>query len=79
VAELDAEGLGGIERSGLGNQQLGKVGVNAPVADLIGVGQSVAGDGPANAQLVKPGRGRAQAGLNIAQALALGELSEGHA
>ena len=40
--EIDTKGLRGIETTSDGNERLGEVGVDAPVATLVGIGQSVA-------------------------------------
>ncbi len=46
---------------------------------LVGVGQGAAGDSAANTEVVELGPLRAQAGLDVAQAFAIGQLCEGHA
>ena len=79
VVELEAEAVLGIERPGDADQRLGEVGMDAPVAPLVGVGQGGAGDAPADAHVVELGVLGAQAGLDVAQALAIGQLREGHA
>src|SRR5208282_1991220 len=63
-----------IEAAGLGDEQAGKVGVDAPVALLVGVGQGVARDGAPKAHVIKLRRMRAQAGFDVAQTLAISEL-----
>ena len=45
----------------------------------LAVGQGGAGDAPADAHVVELGVLGAQAGLDVAQALAIGQLREGHA
>ena len=60
-------------------QGLGKVGVDAPVALLVGVGQGAAGHGAAQAHMIEFVAVGAQAGFDIAQAFATGELCKGHA
>jgi hypothetical protein len=61
------------------DQTFGEVGVNAPVAFLVGVSQGGARDTPADAHVIELGVLGAQAGLDVAQALAVAELGEGHA
>ena len=46
---------------------------------LIGVGKGIARDRSPDAQMIKPGLGCPQAGLNISQAFSIGELGKGHA
>ena len=79
LVEIDAEAVLGVEAPGDGDQGLGEVGVDAPVALVVGVGQGVSGDTPANAHVIELGALRPQAGLDVAQALAVGQLGEGHA
>jgi hypothetical protein len=50
-----------------------------PVAFLVGIGQIAARDVTANAEMVKFGLVRAQANFDVTQALAVGQLREGHA
>jgi hypothetical protein len=42
IVEIDTKWFRGIKATGDGDQRLGKVGVDAPVAALVGVGQSAA-------------------------------------
>lgn len=79
MLEIDAEIVLGIKRPGDGNQGLGEVRIDAPVAVLVGLGQGGAGDVAANAHVVELALLRPQAGLDIAQAVAVGELRERHA
>ena len=44
LVQLDAEGLGRVERAGRRDQPLGEVGSDPPVAHLVGVGQRVPRD-----------------------------------
>ena len=47
--------------------------------DFVGIGQSAARDRAANAQVIEPAFLRAQAGHDVAQTLAEGQLGKGHA
>ena len=42
LIQIDAERFVGIEFPGLGDEDVGKIGVDAPVAPLVGVGQGAA-------------------------------------
>ena len=64
---------------GPANKDLGEVGVDAPVSHLVGMSQRVAGDFATDAHVVELLVGRAQAGLDVPQALPVGQLGEGHA
>ena len=74
VIQLDSEGVVDIKRSGLGNQYLGEVGIDAPAADLIRMRQGVSGYLAANARMIEPGGGCPQTGLDVAQTLAKGQM-----
>jgi hypothetical protein len=79
VRELDAEIVLDIEPARDLDQGLGEIGVDAPVAYFVGIGQRLARDRTADAHVVELVALRTQTGLDIAQALAVGELCEGHA
>ena len=59
-------------------QGVGKLGVDAPVACLVGVGQGAAGHCAAQAHMIEFVALGAQAGFDIAQTFAMGELRKGH-
>ena len=61
VFQIDAKGFPGIKTTGDGDERLGKVGVNAPVAALVGIGQSTARHPALDAHVVELARLRAQA------------------
>src|SRR5208282_5128165 len=65
-----------IEGAGLRDEQAGEIGVDAPVALLVGVGQGVARDGTPKAHVIKLWLMRAQAGFDVAQTLAISELGK---
>ncbi len=79
LVEIDAEAVTDIQASGDADQGLGEVGVNAPVAQLVGVGQGAARYIAPDTHVIELGVLGAQTGLDVAQALAVGELGEGHA
>jgi len=77
--QVDADVFVGVKFLGSGDENLSEVGVDAPVAVFVGLGQGVAGDERSNAHVVKLRTIAAQADLDVAQAFAVGELGEGHA
>ena len=79
VIEFQSQVVPGIQGTGQADEGLGEVGVQAPVALPVGVGEGVAGDAAAQSQVVEFVLVRAQADLDVAQALAVGELGEGQA
>jgi len=72
LGQLDAEAVVCVEHSGAGNQHLREVGVDAPIADRVRMGQGIARHLAANAEMVELGLLRPQASFDIAQTLAIG-------
>lgn len=68
-----------IQPTRRGNEPLCEVGVQPPVAARVGVGERVARDLAANPQMIELAALRSRAGFDVAQALAIGQLREGHA
>src|SRR5258706_11134806 len=60
-----------IKFSGLGDQHLREVGVDAPVSHRVGVGQSVARHSTTDAHVIELRLLRSEAGFDVAQALAI--------
>ncbi len=77
LLELHAEAVLGVEAPGLVDQHLGEVGVDPPVALLVGDGEGVPGDPSTDAHVVELGGHGPEARLDVPQALAVGELGEG--
>ena len=69
----------GIKNPGLADQDLGEVGIDPPVANLIGMSQGIAGDPAAKAHVIEKLLIAAKAGFDIAQTFAVGELGKGQA
>ena len=79
VRQIQPEVLAGIQLScAWAISRCAKVGVDAPVARLVGIGQRRAPNRLAKAHVIELGRLRRQTGLDVAQALAVGQLGEGH-
>ena len=79
VFQIDAKRLPGIQTTGDSNERLGQVGVDAPVAHRVRIGQGIAGDAAADAHVIELALLRSQARFDVAQALAIGQLRERHA
>jgi hypothetical protein len=79
LRQFDPESFRGVQGTGCRDQPLSEVGVDLPVAHLVGMGERVAGDRAAEPHVVELGLGDPQAGLNIPQALPEGQLGKGHA
>ena len=67
----------GRKLSGSLDQAQREVGMDTPVALLVGIGQCAAGDVAPDAQVIKLGLMGAQTGRDVAQALAERQLREG--
>src|ERR1035438_5979792 len=68
--EIDAKRVGRIHRPGYMNQGLRKVGVDPPIAALIGIRQSRTRDAPAKSEMVKLLRHGREAGFYVTKTLA---------
>ena len=79
LLQIDAEGFVDIQPSCDPDQALGEVGVDAPVANSIGVGERVARYRRANPKVIELGLLRTQARFDVAQTLPISQLCEGHA
>jgi len=71
LVQFYPDGIVDIEFSGLGNQDLCEIGVNPPIANLIGMGQGVSGDFASNPQMIQLGLSRSETRLDIAQTLSI--------
>lgn len=69
----------GIEFPCCLDQAHGEVGMDAPVALFVGIGQRGPGNPATDAEMEQFGLMGAQTGFDVAQALAIGQLRESHA
>ena len=76
--QVDADRIVGIQRPGNGDQVLCEIGEDAPVVGLVGVRQCRARNPATESHVVEFAAHRLQARLNVAEALAVSELSESH-
>src|SRR5208282_6093364 len=74
LVQFQPEGFVVVEGTGLRNEPAREIGIDAPIALPVGVGQIVAGDAAAKAHVVKLARMGTQAGFDVAQTLAISEL-----
>ena len=79
LVEFDSEIVVDVETSSSMDKRLSKVGINAPVAYLVGVGQGVSRNLSANAHMIKLALLSTKTSLDVAQAFAICELGKGHA
>lgn len=75
--EFKAKGFISVERGGLLNEDVAKVGKDAPVPLFIGHRQGVAGGGLADAGVIEFRAEGRQTGFDVAQTFAPGQLREG--
>ena len=74
--EFKTKGFIGIERGGLLDEHLGKIGEDAPVPLFVGHRQRVAGGGLADAGVIEFRAEGRQTGFDVAQTFAPGQLGE---
>ena len=79
IGQIDAERLVRIKLAGNTDQTLCEVGVDAPVANRIGIGQGVPCYRAAKSHVIELGDLTAQTGFDIAQTFPIGQLRKGHA
>ena len=79
VLQFEAQIFVGIKSTGLSDEDLGKVGIDAPIASFVGVGQRVPRDLPSKTHVIEPAFHRSKTGLDIPKTFAVGQLGEGQA
>ena len=75
--EFAGERIIGVEGGGLPDEDMGEVGEDAPVAIFVGVGEGAAGSGLTDAGVIELGAKGREAGFDVAQTFAPGQLGEG--
>jgi len=66
VLQFQSQVCVGVKSPGLGDEDLGKVGIDAPIASFVGVGQRVAGDLSSKTHVIEPAFHRSKTRLDIA-------------
>jgi len=79
VVEIDTERFASIETTGDTDERLSEVGVDAPVAALVGIGQSAARNLAVDPHVVEVALLGTQTRFDIAQTLSIGQLGRCHA
>ena len=77
VFEFESQVFAGVKSAGLSDKDLSKIGIDAPIALFVGMGQGVSGDASAKSHMVEPVLPRPKARLDVAETFAIGQLSEG--
>jgi len=68
-----------VKSTGFGDEPLGEIGIDPPIARFVGVSQVAARDAAANAHVIEPVFHRQKTSLDIAEAFPISQLSEGKA
>ena len=76
--QLDAKVFVGVKSSGLGYEDLGEVGVDSPIADLVGMSQGISRHGSAKAHVIEFLLVAPKTGLDIPEAFSITQLGETH-
>ena len=76
--EIDAQGVARIEFAGPRDKNGGEIGIDSPVAVLVGFGQGIACDRSTNANVIQFGFHGVQTDLDVAQAGPVSQLGKGH-
>src|SRR5439155_10761851 len=79
VRQVQSQILVAIEPARFLDQDGGEIGIDPPIAAFVGVGQGAARDRTLNAHVIEPPVLRTQAGDDVAQTLAEGQLRKRHA
>jgi hypothetical protein len=79
LIQFDSEGIVGVEATSLADKDLGKVGIDSPISDLVGVSQGIARDLSSKAHVIEFPLGRTQTCLDVSETFPIGQLSKGHA
>ena len=78
LSRINGQRVGRVQRPGNGDQRLGEIGKDPPVPILVGFGQSGAGHRAASTLMIELPTHGVEAVFDIAEALAVRKLSEGH-
>ena len=79
LIQFDTEGIVGVEAARLTNENLGKVGVDSPISDLIGMSQRIARNVASETHVIEFPLSRAQTSFDVPETFPIGQLSESHA
>ena len=79
LIQFDTEGIVGVVATGLANEDLGVVGIDSPISELVGMSQSIARDVPSKAHVIEFPLSRRETCLDVSEAFPIRQLSEGHA
>jgi hypothetical protein len=79
MLQLNTEVVGLVQSPRPGDQNLSEVRVDPPVAVLVGIGKSAPSDDAAKAGVVEFFLKGVETSFDVSKALAIGQLSEGHA
>jgi len=78
LLQFETEGVIRIDASGLVDESLCKVGVDAPIAVFVGISQSAPRDPTPKTHVIELARNHTKTRFDVPQTLAICQLSEGH-
>ena len=79
LIQFDSEGIVSVEATSLANEDLGKVGIDSPISDLVGMSQGIARHISSEAHVIEFPLSRTQTCLDVSETFPIGQLSKGHA
>lgn len=79
LIQCDSERIVGVEATSLANEDLGKVGIDSPISDLVGMSQGIARHISSKAHVIEFPLSRTQTYLDVSETFPIGQLSKGHA
>ena len=68
LIQFDSEGIVGVEATSLANEDLGKVGIDSPISDLVGMSQSIARHISSEAHVIEFPLSRTETCLDVLEA-----------
>ncbi len=78
LIQFDSEGIVGVKATSLGNEDLGKIGIDSPIPDLVRMSQSIARNIPSKTHVIEFSLSRTETCLDVSEAFSIGQLSKGH-
>ena len=79
LIQFETERIDDIEATRLADEDLGKVCIDAPISDLIGMSKGVSGGVAAKNHMIEFSLSRTETGFDVSEAPPIGELSKGRA
>ena len=78
LVQFDANIVVRIKRASNVNENLGKLGINAPIANVVCIRQGAAGNRGSNANMIKLGAKGAQTSFDVSETFPVSQLRKSH-